>query len=376
METEPLVTDSDDQDIDFDAMGEELFGSEPSVAPESSEPDPEPEQAPPSEPETPGQPRDDSGRFAPKQGDVPAPAGSPAPPSALPEPTPFRFRSSGQEVAIEGAHVTPSGDLVIPKSAVAQAQQLFARGHEQATVGRQREAQFQRQLREAQEEAKRPSEAQVRANVVATELAKVLDSDDELVKFINDPQGYRESLRLRVENQMYRQTAQMQQDRQSARSQQEQQEHVQQMQAEQIPTMVREFSELPELKGKLTAEDLAHAEQHFSAFAGQLVRPATREEAQSLGVQEGSLIRVQEPIYRHLMHLAATRDQYKAQQKAMADAAKHNAALTAKPKGPPVVGSGSKSAAVPEAKPGRKDDDKASRAKRALLSMKLEDLED
>lgn len=365
-DTDPLVEAGDDEELDLDGLANDLF-NEP-AAPESDEPDPDESQ--PSDDVQPGQPRDESGKFAPKTGNPPAPAGIPAPPSAPPA-TPFRFRSVGQEVPLDGANITPTGDLLISKAALPQVQQLLARGHEQATVGRQREQQYQREIAQAKAQAGRPTEKEVRATTLASELARVMDSNEEMLKFLENPDGYRENLRLRVENQLYKQTSEFQKEQQSSRSQVEQEQQISQARETEVPNMIREFANLPDLKGKLTDDDITEAEEHFSAFRDQLVRPATREEAQSLGVQEGAIIRVQEPVYKYLTRLAARGEQTRKATAAMAKAAKANAAANGKPKGPPVGGqpSGRASQAAPKKMT-------AQEARRAVLDMKMEDLDE
>lgn len=356
----------EDEDLDLEGLAADLF-NEP-AAPDADEPDPALDEQP-SDALTPGQLRDASGKFAPQTGNPPAPAGTPAPPT--PPASPFRFRSVGQEVPLDGANLTPTGDLLITKAALPQVQQLLARGHEQATVGRQREQQLRAEVAQAKADASRPTEATIRANVVATELAKVLDSDEEMTRFLENPQAYRENLRLRVENQLYRRTSELQKEQQSSRSQVEQEQQIAHAQETEVPAMIRELADHPSLKGKLTDADLQAAEEHFSGFKGQLIRAATREEAASIGVQEGSLIRVQTPVFQLLTRLAGIRDEHKAASAAMAKAAKANAAANGKPKGPPVGGQPSgRTAGAPAKKP------TAQEARRAVLDMKLEDLDD
>lgn len=364
-DTDQLVTD-EDEGLDLEGLANDLF-NEP-AAPDADELDPADDEQPSDDP-TPGQPRDESGKFAPKTGNPPAPAGTPAPPPAPPA-TPFRFRSVGQEIPLDGATMTPTGDLVISKSALPQVQQLLARGHEQATVGRQREQQYQREIAQAKAAAGRPTEETIRANVVATELAKVLDSDEEMARFLENPQQYREHLRLRVENSLYKRTSEFQKEQQSSVSQIEQEQQLSQAQETEVPAMIRELAEHPSLKGKLTDADIQAAEEHFSGFKGQLIRKATRDEAVSLGVPEGSLIRVQTPVFQLLTRLAGIRDEHKAASAAMAKAAKSNAALNAKPKGPPVGGQSGRTSSGTAKKLSPQE------AKRAVLDMKYEDLED
>jgi hypothetical protein len=124
-----------------------------------------------------GQPRDDHGRFRPKDGtqdpapgaptgtatedplapdanppdEAAAPTATDAQPEVSPPPTapagqPFAFLHRGQMHGVDGAVVTPDGALVVPAASRARVEQMLARGRELEVVGPQLAQQHQREV--------------------------------------------------------------------------------------------------------------------------------------------------------------------------------------------------------------------------------------
>ena len=158
-------------------------------APETAPAAPAASEGPPSEPPAPqgpegepaAQPRDESGRFAPKPGETPsAPPGEPAAPSAEAppaQPSEFTYRADGADYVVEGSRVYPDGSVWLPAPVIEDLKAIVAEGIAHRGSWREREAEYQRQVEAVQQDAVQ----QIAAARQESERAKVtLDALDQL----------------------------------------------------------------------------------------------------------------------------------------------------------------------------------------------------
>jgi hypothetical protein len=274
---------------------------------------PTPEEPPVSDqPATTGQPRDQSGRFAPKSSESPAPVEeSPAAAPASPEPEPaevdlsafkpFAFKAGGQEVPLEGSAVSDTGAW-FPAPLLPKLSQLLSQGAQAPDLGRHY-AQLRQQDRQTHQQALDAKTAELTA---AQELIGEFDnlrkqaaSDPEAVlAFLMDERGW----------QLWQSKAQqkIQEAKLASFTQREQERQREGERERQLPLMQADFSRtldgvLQQAQAQGIALDRAKLEQKLLPSWEMMFRPATEQD-----VQRGFTGRVGEtlfdsgPIYREV----------------------------------------------------------------------------
>ena len=133
-----------------------------------------------------GQPRDETGRFAPKPSPEASPVTEPSPGGEPPvepaAPSPFAYKGDGQDVQIPGSESGPEG-VFIPAAEVPHIQQLLAEGH--AWAGSAQKYFHENSTRQqATERRAKAAEEQVQA--VEAQLTQVLGHFEQLVEASKD----------------------------------------------------------------------------------------------------------------------------------------------------------------------------------------------
>jgi hypothetical protein len=339
----PMADGGGPSDFVFDMVeeDEQTSGDQPPASPETVPPVPgaKPPEGEPAKPASP----------APSQEGAPpqAAAGSPAPGAGSPaQPSPFSYRSSGEDYVVEGSQVLPDGRILFPAEAAAELGQLLSEG--QYFRGSWREQQQQMEQRVAQaEHAADAREAQLvqrerLANAMMEGLANLRKQGPEgVAKWLDDMENNWEKLELKAKLQLAEQ----------ARQQYEGQVSEHQVEQEAVAMV-------PQLEGAL--------EQQLGAFAAdpeyagvdrelvlervlgrldEIFFEADERIARQYGVPVGTPMRNFEPVRQEFEYQARILH-------AAGDAARRNAAAAAPSAAPPTVG-GPGALPAPDQQPGK-----------------------
>ena len=223
-------------------------------------------------------------------------------------PTPFSFKSQGQDFPLDGATLDKDGNLVVSKSNLATVQQMFARATEFPTV-QGREARVNHELTQSKTQIRELSGRAEQAEFAYQHLAAILDSPEKLTAFLTDPREKEFALR---ELQLGIQNARL--TRQSAERQTETQaQSAEQTTAQEIETitnaidLVAKSPDLQPLAAFITPEDLSEAKGYFKEMRGAIVKTAEDDSLVQYGIQKGEKYVVHGPMMQYLKRIATER---------------------------------------------------------------------
>jgi len=223
-------------------------------------------------------------------------------------PTPFSFKSQGQDFPLDGATLDKDGNLVVSKSNLATVQQMFARATEFPTV-QGREARVNHELTQSKTQIRELSGRAEQAEFAYQHLAAILDSPEKLTAFLTDPREKEFALR---ELQLGIQNARL--TRQSAERQTETQaQSAEQTTAQEIETitnaidLVAKSPDLQPLAAFITPEDLSEAKGYFKEMRGAIVKTAEDDSLAQYGIQKGEKYVVHGPMMQYLKRIATER---------------------------------------------------------------------
>jgi hypothetical protein len=202
--------------------------------------------------ESDGRPRNPDGTFAPKAPQA-EPQGAEAPPIApeataqTPAPSveskPFVFKADKREYTIEGATLTPQGDLIVPASQLQRTQQILSQGVYLEQNWRRQESEWKQRIEAAEKKAAPQDlvERETRANALLAELQAVLTDEDRLTDFISNLQVNGPALMAKAQARIYQEQLQKYQQ---AETQQQTQAQSEQAEAEEAEAFTEVMAEM------------------------------------------------------------------------------------------------------------------------------------